>query len=347
MAVYSVVKFDGFSDRKWLLYRHPGSQITNKSKLIVGPGQVALVVHGGKIEKIYESGTYNVDSENFPFLEDLVKGIYGDNPYTVEVYFFNKTIKLDMLWGTKDPIQLIDPKYNVKVRARARGQYGLRVKNFQFVLSTLLGAVSGNNLMEFDKLADYLRGIINTKVKSVLSEYILKNKNSLMEISMYIEDISKACYEKLKEEFERFGLELINFFIETINVPEEDIEQLTEILNKKAEFDILGENQYRTVRGYDVLEAAANNEGAGGSLASAGLGLGIGAEAGKSFSNIINKPAEVAKQQDECPKCGKFSSGAQYCPHCGSPMKLTCPICNHVVSKDNKFCPECGTKMSW
>lgn len=50
MSLLNVIKFEGIASRKWMIYRHPDFEFNNKSKLIVGPGQVAIVVHGGVVK---------------------------------------------------------------------------------------------------------------------------------------------------------------------------------------------------------------------------------------------------------------------------------------------------------
>lgn len=347
MALFDVIKFDGFSDRKWVVYKHPCTEINTKSKLIVGPGQVAVAVHAGKVENIFESGIFTVTTENFPFIERLVKSVYGGKvPFPMEVYFINKTIKLDMLWGTRDPLQVIDPNLNVKVRARARGQFGVRIANYQFLITTLLGAIQTKNLLEFDTLGDFFRGLINTKVKTVLGEYIIHKDVGLLDMSVYLEEISNVCKERLAPEFERFGIELINFYFESINVPDEDLERINGILNKKAEFDIMGDYRYRTARGFDVLESAAENEGTGGAIAGAGIGLGLGVGAGQAVGNLMSRENPIIPPATKtCGNCGSAVGAVNFCPQCGERVKQNCPSCNKVLPGNVNFCPECGAKI--
>lgn len=353
MAIAEVIKFDGLFDRRWLIYRYPGQDINDKSKLIVGPGQVAVLVHGGKVEHIYESGTYTLSSENFPFLKKLTKKVYGGSvPYTLEVYFINRTIKLDMLWGTNDPIQIIDPQFQVKVKIRARGQYALRINNYQFLITTLVGALGSKNLIEFDLVNNLFRALINTKVKTTISKYILEHKISSLDISLYLEKISKETFDGLKEEIDRYGMELVNFFYESINVPSEDLERINDILNKNAEFNILGEQRYRTARGFDVLESAAGNEGAAGGIASLGVGLGMGLGVGKATGDVVNNTIAPQSQNEAKPKnvpCIKckamIEDDDKYCPECGAIQKLVCSNCKTELSSNAKFCPECGKKV--
>lgn len=351
MAVLDVCKFDGLSDLRWLVYKHPNNEFNTKSKLIVGPGQIGIIVHGGKVEKIFESGTYTMDSENFPFLKNLQKQVYGGSvPYTLEVYFVNKTMKLDMLWGTKDPIQLLDPKFQVKINVRARGQYALRINNYQFLITQLVGSLGGKAVVDFNSINNFFRSIINTKIKSLLAQYFIKHQVSILDIAMYLDEISKNSFDALIDEFDRFGLEVINFYYESINIPDEDLATINDILNRNAEFNILGENRYRTSRGYDVLESAAKNEGAAGGMAAVGVGLGVGLGVGKEAvgltNNMIPEDQKAKKKDVACVKCGSMiESDDKFCPECGSPQVLKCEKCHSELSPKDKFCPECGTPV--
>ena len=346
MAILSVVQFEGLTNKKWLVYKVPGNEFTTKSKCIVGPGQIAVLVHGGKVENIFESGTYTLNTENLPFIKSFQKRVYGGSvPYQMEVYFVNKTLKMDMLWGTKDPIPLLDPKFNVRINIRARGQYALRVKEYQLIVSHLVGALGDRSLVDYQIINEYFRGLINTKIKTLIAQEITNKQISILDLSVYLDELSQKSFNLLNEEFNKFGFEMINFYYESINIPDDDLERINQILNKKAEFEILGDYQYRTSRGYDVLESAAKNEGAGGSLAAAGLGLGVGLGAAKEVSahsqDMIPKPGIVL-----CKNCKKdIEENDKFCPHCGSSQAQSCEKCGEPLTSDMKFCPECGTSI--
>ena len=80
MAFYDVIRCDNVnSSINWLMYKHPVDEFNNKSRLIVSPGQVAIIVHSGKIEKICKEGTYKIDSELLPFLKTFTKAFFGGN----------------------------------------------------------------------------------------------------------------------------------------------------------------------------------------------------------------------------------------------------------------------------
>ena len=344
MGLFHVIKFDGIPNREWIMYKYPGQEFFNHSTLIVGVGQVAIAVHGGKIENIFTNGTYKLNTENYPFLRGLIKAVHsGEVPFTMEIYFFNTTISLKNVWGTQTPIQMIDPKYNVKVRVRAHGQYSLKLNDYQLFFTALMGTIGNKVLYDFNDITNLFRGIINTKISVILGEYIIKNKISFLDISLYLEEISQLGKIKVAQEFESYGLSVINFYFSSINVPEEDLVKINEYLNKRAEFDIMGDDRYRVARSFDVLEKAASNEGGAGALASAGVGLGFGIGMAPLMGQVVQQTAE---QVDVCINCKKsLPKDAIFCPYCGTPKKRLCPNCNKEVCNDIAFCPYCGTKL--
>lgn len=346
MSMLNVIEFSGSSNHKWLIYKHPNNEFNTKSKLIVRQGQVAVVVYGGKVEGLFENGTFELDNVNFPFLSTLQKNVFGGSaPFIMDVYFINRTMKLDMFWGTKDPIQLLDPKFNVKINLRARAQYGLRIKNYGFLITELFGALKADQMVDFDVINNFFRSVINTRIKSLLAKEITEKQISILDVNIYLEELSEESHKRLRPDFEKFGMELINFYYESINIPDTDLEKINEFLNKRAEFDILGDSRYRTSRGFDVLDSAASNEGGAGGLASAGLGLGVGVGIAKESINLT----EDIKQKEETKQCiscnATIKANQKFCSECGSQQEIKCHNCNAVLTKKSKFCPECGTTL--
>lgn len=343
MNLYDVVKFDGLGI-DWLIYKHEGTEYNNKSQIIVSPGQIAIIVHDGKIEKILENGQYKLDSELLPFVKRFQKSAFGGkNPYPIEIYFINKRIKLDFFWGTSDPIDMLDPEYHVKLRLRSRGQLGVKLVEYQYFFEKLVGTLIEKSVISFDIIKNYFRGFINQKVRKELVSYLIKNKITYFEISMHIDEICDYLKQDIIPEFKSFGFELLNFSIESIDCPEEDTDRLNEILHKKAEMDQLGGENYRTIRGYDVLEAGAKNNNGAATI----MGVGLGAQLnGQMAGGIIPPQAKEEKASIECPKCGaKISQDSKFCPECGTKIVSECPKCGAKVTSRQKFCPECGEKL--
>jgi membrane protease subunit (stomatin/prohibitin family) len=73
-------------------------------------------------------------------------------------------------------------------------------------------------------------------------------------------------------------LEILNFYFQSINIPEEDPSfiKLKEIKTKATELNIVGRDIYQLDKSMDVLKTAAGNEGLAGLLMQSGMGAGMG-----------------------------------------------------------------------
>ena len=290
MAMIDVVRFDGLRSRDWLIYKYPSEKLVLGTQLIVQEGQIAMFVKGGTIADVFYPGTYTLATENLPLLQTLVNLPFGGRtPFSAEVYFVNTTVRLDVMWGTIDPIQLIDPKYYVKLRIRAFGQMGLRVLDAPTLFKEVIGGMQKADIVKIDKIKEYYRGLLVLKVKSAIADAIITNGISALEISTKLEMLSEKVREQVTPEFEKYGFSVANFYIQSINFPDEDFDKINKILEDRAAFEIMGENRYATKRSFDVYEGAANNKsGVAGAFAAGGLGWGAAMNMGASFFKILS-----------------------------------------------------------
>ena len=227
MAIIDVVRFDGLRNRDWIIYKYPSEELVLGTQLIVQEGQIALFVKGGMVADVFYPGTYTLATDNLPILKSLVNMPFGGNtPFSAEVYYINTTVKLDINWGTTDPIQLIDPKYYVKLRIRAFGQMGLRILDVTTLFKELIGGMQKADIVKFDRIKDYYRGILVIKVKSAIADTIIGEGISALEISTKLDSLSEHVKEQVRPEFEKYGFSIANFFIQSINFPDEDFEKV-------------------------------------------------------------------------------------------------------------------------
>ena len=354
MSLLDRVKFDGMpNNAEWLVCKQPTEGLSTATKLIVGEGQVAVFVKGGQIFDIFEAGTYTLSTDNIPILSSFINLPYGGKtPFTAEIYYINITSKLDAYWGTKDPIQMIDPKYNVRVRVRAFGQFGFKVSDYSIFLRELIGTLGPYKVCNPKNIINYFSGYLITKLKTIIASEITQEKISVLEITANLDELSDKAFAKIQDEFYKYGIEIVNFFIESINFPEEDFDMINKILLNKAEFDIIGEQRYNTLRSYDIYEKAAENEGgAVGAAATIGIGLGLA----KNISNGMgekNIEAIGENSQDRVKiyrcSCGvENDSSSNFCKSCGKKIihEKICKVCNHPNTIDAKFCVKCGTLL--
>lgn len=345
--MFKVIRFDGLRSREWLIYKHPSDSITLGSQLIVQEGQTAIFVKSGTICDIFYPGTYTLTTDNLPILGGLVKFVFGGlTPFSAEVYFVNTTVRLDINWGTTDPIQLVDPKYYARLRIRAFGQMGLRVADCSTMFAALIGGMQQNDVVKFDRVKDFYRGILVIKAKTAISEAIITNKISALEITTKLEELSEKVKEQVSPAFEKYGFSVVNFYIQSINFPNEDFDKINKILEDKAAFEIMGDGRYAAKRSFDVYEGAANNaNGVSGAFVAGGIGLGAAMNMGASFNSTVGNPINHSAIK-QCPKCGaSIPSSSKFCPECGfSYASLRCS-CGCELAPGTKFCPECGKKV--
>ncbi|HCF49369.1 MAG TPA: antifreeze protein type I, partial [Syntrophomonas sp.] len=281
MALVEVVKYNGTPDV--FAWKFPSEELGNWTQLIVNESQEAVLFKGGQALDVFPSGRHTLETANIPILNNIINLPFGGHsPFTAEVWYVNKVHSLDVKWGTASPIQLQDPKYKVFVPLRSFGQFGIRIEDSKKFLIKLVGT-----LPVFDKenLGNYFRGLYLTKAKDSIASYLINKQISLLEINAYLDELSDHIKAKMVPVLDDYGIQLINFYVNDINVPEDDpaVIQLKSALAKRAEMDIVGYN-YIQERSFDTLEGAATNPGSIQSgMMGAGIGLGMGVGVGGSF----------------------------------------------------------------
>ena len=259
-----------------LLWRWPSDSLTLGTQLIVNQSQEAIFFKGGQAVDVFGPGTYTLAANNLPLLQKLVNLPFGGRtPFSAEVYFVNRHAKLDMKWGTPDPFRITDPIYHIIVPVRSFGQLGIRISDSRSFVVQVVGTVRDWNA---EKISTYFNGLVVMHAKDSVANFITENKVSVMDVAANLNAISKDIMKRVVGEFARFGIEIVNFFVMSINVPDDDpsVLKIQETMASRAEFEQLGEN-YRLKRTFDTLEKAAeNNGGTAGALLAGGLGVGMG-----------------------------------------------------------------------
>jgi membrane protease subunit (stomatin/prohibitin family) len=282
MALIDIVQFHG-NDREFV-WKFPSENLRLGTQLVVKPAQVALFVYRGRICDEVKEGTITLSTGNIPLLTTLTSLPFGgDSPFQAEVWFVNLISKLDNKWGTIRPIQLEDPKYGLVVAVRAFGQFGFRIGNPRKFLEAITGTAK---VFTAEQIVEYFKGVVLQAVNVSLGRAFVKEKISVLEAAVHLDALAKHCSEAIQTELARFGVELVNFFFQSVNIPEEDAsyQRLKVIKEKAAELNVLGRDIYQFDRSMEVLKTAAANEGGGAGLMQAGVGLAVGAGIGQQMA---------------------------------------------------------------
>ena len=277
-----------------LVHKFPVNDLKLGSQLVVYPNQTAFFVKGGQIYDEFTSGTYTITSENIPLLNKLINKPFGnESPFQAEIWFVNQITLLDCKWGTATPIQIEDPKYGVIVPIRSYGQYGFKIEKPRTFIEKLNG-----NMPKFttEQIRSYFKGLILTKLTSIISQKLYADNLSVVNINSHIEAISHYAEDRLREVFDNYGISLEIFTVIAINVDENDpsFQKLKETKDSLARINILGRENYQMDRSFNVLESAAENEGGGMIGAAVGIGAGVGI--GAQFGTMVNQHLNTDSQ---------------------------------------------------
>lgn len=349
-----------------------------------GKSQAAVFLGPCKIK--LETG----DSRFAPFrtLSHALTG--GESAYHSTVYFINTTYMNELTWGTQAPIVVVDPEEEINVHVRAFGLFGTHIEQTDTGIASVqamkfLRKVVGTRAdYQRSELISFMRARILELVPDMLAKSVIENQIGVLKLSAHLSEFSAEMRARLLPHFDDFGLTLDNFSFHSINVPEEDLSAINEmkIRRKRAALEAEGtavkmdiesaararmrEREgytYQQEQSFDVLHAAAENEGTSGALMGAGMGLGMGMGVGGAFGAGLGDVARQAMapasqaaapsaEQIACPACQtKLPKDAKFCFGCGAkiekePEGIVCPDCGAKLPKGARFCCECGRKMA-
>ena len=346
--------------------------LNTRSSIIVNESQEAIFYKDGQALDLFASGRHEITTESLPLFVKIFRNLFGSRSVIpCSVYYVNMVHVLDMNWGTPSSIPLEDPKYHLIVNVGSNGTMGVRVVDSRKFVVKIVGQMTS---LAADEVKRDLKGVLMANIKNSISNAIIKEGISILEIQTHLlslsESIRKAVNEKIVPEY---GIELINFYINTIAASDSDLAVLKETreryMSAMTDIDIetiktvrMGQAQaqaraaqgytYADERKFDILEGAAKNEGTAGTLMGAGMGLGMGAGLGAGIGGAMSQTSQALSEQKpegKCPACGAdVPAGSKFCPGCGNkmaPAARFCPECGAKVPPTAKFCNECGTKI--
>jgi len=301
MAFIDRVKYDAPDDTSFV-WKYPSEDLKIGTQVIVNQGQEVLFVKGGEVLDTLGPGTHTLSTGNIPILNKLINLPFGgDTPFAAEVWYINKTVKRDLKWGTPSPIQVFDNTLGFPVSARSFGKWGARIENSRSFVTQIVGS---QLTADDHKITEYFIGEIIQKLSSTIATAVNVNNVSILQISASLNELSKLTLEFIKKEFERFGLEVVNFNIESINIPPEEMGKIQAVFEKTLEARELSKVQvggaFTAIKTFDVLQAASENQsdGGGGGVGSF-LGAGIGLGAGLPLGSQMGQQMDISNNQNK------------------------------------------------
>ncbi|MET4108298.1 SPFH domain-containing protein [Hymenobacter sp. UYP22] len=277
-----------------LLYRFPtaNDEIKDASKLIVSPGQGALLVYEGRVvEVLTTEGIYNLETDNHPFITTLTKLRTGfESEHRLRVYFFRSAENVNQPWGTASAVKYVDPVYQFPVELGANGNFSFRLADAQQFATNVAGLKDAYTTQEAKLL-------LQSRVGQVLATQLAGAQFSYQQLDAQLGTLSAALREELGAELVPLGLELTDFRIAGTVFDKGTQQRIAQISNVTAgaQAAAAGGLNYAELEKLKALRDAARTEGG---LAGAGLQLGAGAELGRVFATQVDQPTAAPAEPD-------------------------------------------------
>jgi membrane protease subunit (stomatin/prohibitin family) len=369
MDLVKVLQFEGPADV--LVWKSSKEDFNTSSQLIVDETHEALLVKDGEACDLFGAGRHTLSTNNIPFLKKFVNfATDGETPFKCKVFYVNKVHQMDITWGIPGEITINDPIYDIFLHVGMCGSMNFKISDSRKFLLKIVGF---RDQFNSEEMISKFRGIIKQYVKNSIAKMMNREKISYFDMNENLLGVSNKVQDELEPIFDEYGIEIVNFIIETITVPDSDYDL---VMKAKAV------NSSRHIQGYtwqeekqmDVAKTFAGNEGTLGGIGGAVGGFMVGGAFAGGVADIAknamnpnqsygqqipeinnnihmndmqhNEYANASNATRYCSKCGNLlMSGMLFCSKCGTQVAKECPNCHTELAPNAMFCHKCGTQI--
>lgn len=260
------------------------AEIQNGASLTVRESQMAVFVNEGKLADVFGPGRYTLTTKTLPLLTNLMNwDKLFESPFKSDVYFFSTRIQTGRKWGTTQAITIRDKDFDM-VRVRAFGMYSYRISEAKKFFTELSGA---RELYTREDLEGQLLGIMLATLATALGE----SKLAFLDMAANQALMAQQVRSPLTVAMQRYGLELDEFTVANVSLPEE----LQTALDERIAAGMKGGVSTAKLSGFTQYQIAnaipdiAKNEGGV-------AGLGAGLASGMAFGQILSQGVAQALQ---------------------------------------------------
>lgn len=378
MTISQVLKFEGPIDA--LVWKSPIEDFNTSSQLIVDETHEALLVVNGNACDLFGAGRRTLETSNIPLVSRIINiPTDGVTSFPCKVFFINMVHQMDLTWGIPGEITLNDPIYNIFLHVGMCGNLNFHISDARKFMLKMVGL---RDEFHSETLVAKFRGIIKQYVKSSISKIMNVGKVSYFDMNENLFEVSEVVKAQLVPLFAEYGIEILQFYIESITVPDEDYEAVKRAKELSASRMIQG-TTYQEERQLDIAEKFAGNQGSMGNIAGAVGGFMMGGAFGGNVANIARNVLNTGNSADSINQVlrngmnqaeGSSSTGNTLPPgqfdvtgfmsgytrseaasgnqisgsNDGAAMNVDaryCAKCGYALSENMLFCPKCGEQQ--
>ncbi|UCH05031.1 MAG: SPFH domain-containing protein [Candidatus Thorarchaeota archaeon] len=276
-----------------VVWRYPDNRVKWGSQLIVMENQAAIFYRDGKALDTFLAGRHKLTTSSMPGLVGwLQKKVKGD-VFEATCVFISRSQFQGKFGGRGQTSDLAPLMFH--------GNMWYRVKEPNIFVQDVVG---NQNAFSTKKINDYLRSFMNERIIDEFAHF------DLQAVFTQLDETSLKVKTKVRQAFERIGLELVDLKFEGIDTTEKYRERLFWLRT--------GGVTGQQVAGMETMKDAAESLGK-----SPGAGFG----AGMGFMGAVSDQMKGGEQPQATP------AGAKFCSNCGTALEGA------------KFCPNCGQKV--
>ena len=301
-----------------LSYRFPMHNLGIKhyARLTVNELQMAMFVSEGKIADVFGPGRYTLNVRVLPIMAGLMNWKrHSESPFRSEVFFFSSRVQTEQKWGTSVSITFRDKEFGA-VRLRAFGNYSYRVADVR----SFFNKVSGPRAV---CLAADIDGQLRNSIQAHIADGLSNNKVPFRVLATNRIALAERIGSGLRPAFAALGLELVQFIVTDVSIPEELAKNLKQPIGRKIVSD-MSRNMQHAAGGSLDLSAAST-----GGRAGSGLEPGAGDAAAQAFAGPLRPP--VVGTLVPTATAVASAEGTKFCIDCGKTIPLRA-----------RSCAECG-----
>jgi membrane protease subunit (stomatin/prohibitin family) len=363
-----------------IVYKHPDQNIPMYSQLTVDSDECAVFFKDGKVVGVLPPGRHTMQSQNIPFLNNIIHSFTGGNVFIAEVYFVKTAPVRSVPFG--GPIgDMLDPLTGEQVIPRIFGEFSLVVTDpVRFIVGYSGQAATGDN----DFVLQWIKGLFMNGVKTTLGELCEVEGKSVLQCVALTNKLAQAFVNK-SPDLNDIGVRILQMGQFNINFSEEDRQRLVEAnaeiaraqrqvrikqigvagaqaeaqakqfeLDQKFNQDAryvqqLAGNYQNYAAGQAMMGAGQGMaaHGVGGGVAGMGAQMAVGVSMGNAMAGAFQAQPQFggpASQQQP-----QFSPGGATvtCAKCSTkqPGGRFCAECGTPLAQPKKFCTGCGTEL--